>query len=250
MNRDNQPLSHPGRALEFSRKSWRCLGDDVVAAYIDGSLDDTSRRVAESHLADCQACRSLVGEVVAMRRPETLQLPLGLKERAFSAALSSRRKHTVLIPAFAGVAAASVVLAVFLVESPQKLNLPLPKSPAAPTIAKSNLPQKPRDDNFEVVRNLKQPQPSPTILFPVENAAVSRSQLRFSWKNVPRAQYYEIHVVSTEGDPVWEGESKVNSLDSPTDFAMPDGTYFVWIGAVTDGQIKKSVPVRFLVRAP
>ena len=246
MNRDNQSVVPTERTLDLPRRSWRCLRDDVIAAYVDGGLDDRSLEKTQSHLADCHACRSLVADVMAMRRLETLQPPFGLKERAFSTAVP-RRKQAVLIPAFAVAAAACVIAAIFLVQGPQKLDLIRPNSPTAPMIAKSELPPGPRS-NSDVVRKLATPEITPKILFPLENANVKRSQLHFSWNRVSRAQYYEIHVVSPEGDPVWKGESKANSLELPGDVALSDGSYFVWIDAVAEGQIRKSVPVRFLVR--
>lgn len=247
MTREDQQLRQPRRVLELSRQRWRCLPDDVLAAYLDGGLNETSRRKAESHLADCQVCRSLIADVVAMRRLEISQLPWGLKERAFSTVLSHRNRRSVLIPTFAAAGIACVVLSLFLIERPLRLNLPLPKTPVAPAIAKSDLPPRQGDGNADMVRKLTQPEVIPTILSPAQNATVKRSQLRFRWTNVFRAQYYEIHLVTSEGDPVWESESKTNSVDLPTDVVFSEGVYFVWIDAVVDGQVKRSVPVRFLV---
>jgi Putative zinc-finger len=248
MDRYDQRMSHPERVLEFSRRGWRCLSDDDVAAYLDDRLDDTSRRETESHLANCHACRSLIGDVIAMRRREILQLPLGLKERALSAALSARKRPSVLVPAFATAGFACLILAIFLLESPQTLNLPLRKAPAVPAIAKSDLPSRQGDGNSDIVRKPTQPETAARILFPPQDASLERSQLRFRWRSVSRAEYYEVRVVTSDGDPVWAGESKTNSVDLPTDLSLSDGTYFVWVGAMIDGQIKRSLPVRFRVR--
>ena len=241
MNQDDQMGEYP-------RQGWRCLRDDVTAAYLDGTLDGFALRRTQSHLASCQACRSLVADVMAMRRVETEQLPLGLQERAFRTAPPSKVRRTMLLPALAAAGIGCVVLAgVFLAEAPQKLNLPVLKSPTAPVIAKADLPAAPSASSQNVVRKLTEPENTPTILFPAENTAVRRNELRFSWKPVSRAQYYETHVVTLKGEPVWKGESKTNSLDLPSDLALSDGAYFVWIDAVTDGRIRKSAPVRFLV---
>jgi len=240
MNQDDQ-------IVDFPRQGWRCLRDDVIAAYLDGSLDDFGLRRTQSHLASCQACRSLVADVVAMRRLETVQLPPGLKERAFSTALPSKNRRTMLFPAFAAAGTGCVVLAIFLAEAPQKLNLPVPKPSTAPVIAKADLPPTPSANSQNVVRKLTEPENTPTILLPAENTTVRRNQLRFSWKPVSRAQYYETHVVTPEGEPVWKGESKTNRLDLPTDLAVSDSAFFASVQAVTDGHIKKPAPFRFLV---
>jgi hypothetical protein len=244
---DDRQTDDSERMLEVSRQGWRCLGDDVVAAYLDGRLDDATRRKSQTHLADCDACRSLVADVAAMRRVEPSPLPLGLKERSFRAALPRKDKRVRMIPAFAAAGIACIALVVFWVQSPQKLDLAA-KSPAPPMIAKSHMPSSQVRINSDVVRNLAQPTGAPTVLIPTENATVSPGQLRFSWKSTPGAEYYEIHVVTTEGEPVWEGESKASSLDLPASTVLSDGAYFVWIDAMVNGKLTKSGPVRFLVR--
>lgn len=232
---------------EVFRHGWRCLDDDAVAAYLDGRLDDATRGKAQSHLAGCKACRSLVADVAAMRRLDPSPLPLGLKERAFRAALPVRNKRVGMIPVFAAAGIACFALVVFYVQGPQRLDL-TPKSPAPPTVAKSQMPSIQGHGDSDIVRSLTPGPAAPTILSPTENATVRPGQLRFSWKSMPGAEYYEVHLVTTEGDPVWKGESKSSSLDLPPGTVLSEGTYFVWIDATINGTISKSIPVRFLVR--
>jgi hypothetical protein len=90
----------------------------------------------------------------------------------------------------------------------------------------------------------------PTLVSPKQDSVVALEQLVFKWKSVPRSRYYEIHVVTSEGDPVWEGQSDRAVLKFPGDLILKDGPYFVWISAyLDDGRVQKSAPVRFLVTA-
>jgi hypothetical protein len=68
----------------------------------------------------------------------------------------------------------------------------------------------------------------------------------FRWKTVPHSRYYEIHVVTSEGDLVWEGQSEASVLRPPADLRLNDGSYFVWITAYLEsGREAKSAPVKF-----
>lgn len=41
-----------------TQRSWRCADELQLAAYVDGTLEDESRRKFERHAADCTACLS------------------------------------------------------------------------------------------------------------------------------------------------------------------------------------------------
>jgi len=248
MKENDGPLTNPATILEFSNRSWMCLRDDIVAAYVDGVLDETSRGRTESHLADCEVCRNLVGDVVAMQRVETLPLPLGLAQRAAIVTVPSQKRR-ILTPAVLSAGLACAMVVTFFMVNRQEIQLLPSKVPIAPEIAKSEPPPTQGDTSSDAVRTLTPSARLPKILFPVDNMVLKREEITFKWKTLPPVERYEVHLVTSEGDPVWEGESKTTALAIPPNVRLKDGPYFVWIVAVlNDGHVEKSVPVRFLLK--
>ena len=90
----------------------------------------------------------------------------------------------------------------------------------------------------------------PSVIFPKPDSVVTHGQLEFKWKPVPRSRYYELHVVTPEGEPVWEAQSEAPFLKVPSDVTLRDGSYFVRISAyLDDGRVQKSAVTRFQVAA-
>ena len=84
------------------------------------------------------------------------------------------------------------------------------------------------------------------IVSPQPGSIVPRERLKFEWKAVPNSRYYQVHVATSEGDPVWEGQSEGSTLRPPYDIAFNNGPYFVWITAyLEDGREAKSAPIKF-----
>ena len=232
---------------------WRlkCPGNHILAGYLDGGLDEAATRRIESHLADCAACRGLVGDVVTMQRLEATPLPLGLKRRAIASTAPSRTvPRWVLIPATAaGLTVALIV--VVLIRGPRNEISLISRSPVAPVVAKSETPTEPGGAAPNIVRKSAPSESLPALIFPGDGRVVRPSELILKWKVVPHARYYEIHVVTSEGDPVWQNDSERTDAKLSPDITLKDGTYFVWITAyLDDGRVQKSTPVRLVVNAP
>lgn len=235
----------------WRRWRWKCPSDDVLAGYIDGALDEAVRRRTESHLADCAECRSLIGDVVTLRRREPTPLPLGLEQRAIASHAPNRRRRSwILIPAtVAGITFASI--AGFLLRGPRNEIGPVSAPPVAQVMAKSEPASMPGQANSDVVRKSSSPELLPRLISPREGRVIRPSELILKWKLVPQAKYYEIHVVTAEGDPVWQSESEKTDIKLSPDVTWKEGTYFVWIAAYLEGgRVQKSAPVRFVVNAP
>jgi hypothetical protein len=150
------------------------------------------------------------------------------------------------VGALAGIALLVVFIVVFRKPS-QQLVVLSPPTPAAPLVAKSE-PTSPLQPAPDLVRKPRTPELSLTILFPQTSSVMSSGRLRFSWRPVPHSRSYQVRLVETDGDLVWEGQTDKSALQLPTEVDVKDGSYFVWITAfLEDGRIVKSVPVRFLV---
>jgi hypothetical protein len=242
-----------GEQTRGSRK-WNCPKDEAIAAYVDLSVDARARSRIESHLADCGYCRGLVADVVRMKGSDAPAIPVQLKQRAAAlAAPRSRSLQWILWPATAA-GAACVLIVTLWVRSPQQAIVPSPaptaSAPAAAVIAKSEPAPTLRQQSGEVERKLAPTGHLPVLIFPKQDKVVAPEQLEFRWKGIPRSRYYEIRVVTSEGDLVWSGQSEQVDLKLPSDLKLKDGAYFIWISAyMDDGRVQKSATVRFQVSA-
>jgi hypothetical protein len=232
------------------RRKWSCPGDHMIAAYTDAVLNKYARMWVEFHLSGCQRCRLLVADIVKAQREYDLALPpaqvfekaMGLVERR----PAPWRWAWAPVGALAGIALLSVFIIVL--RNPQRLVVVSPPTSAAPLIAKSE-PTPALHPVPDVVRRLRTPELPPTILSPQTNSVISSDRLRFSWKSIPYSKNYEVRVVKSDGDLVWESQTDKSALQLPAEVSVKDGSYFVWITAyLEDGRIVKSVPVRFMVR--
>jgi hypothetical protein len=66
---------------------------------------------------------------------------------------------------------------------------------------------------------------------------------------MPQSRKYEVRVVRSDGDLVWEGQTDKSAVQVPAEVTVKEGSYFVWITAfLEDGHTAKSAPVHFLVK--
>ena len=138
-----------------------------------------------------------------------------------------------------------------MLRSPRQLIVPATLAPAAPEIAKSKPAPTLSPPVVDMVRKLPSEVALPSLVFPKPDKVVPRDRLEFKWKPVPRSRYYEVHVVTPEGDPVWEAQSQTAFLKVPSNVGLTDGSYFVWISAYSDdGRVQKSSVIRFQVTGP
>jgi hypothetical protein len=233
-------------------RSWRlkCPGDDVLAGYLDGALDNAARTRIELHLADCTPCRSLIGDVAMMQRSDDMPLPLGLKQRAVaSTAPRPKRTRWILIPA-AAAGFACLLIATVLLREPKNEVGPISTSPGAAVVAKSDIPLPVGQATPNVVRKGLPLEALPILIAPREGSVIELDKPVFRWKPVSRARYYEIHVVTSEGEPVWQGQSNRIGGNLARGATLKNGTYFVWVSAyLVDGRVQRSAPVSFVVNA-
>jgi hypothetical protein len=72
--------------------------------------------------------------------------------------------------------------------------------------------------------------------------------MEFRWSSVPTALYYEVRVVTAEGELVWQIDTAKNQTAAPDGLVLHSGKYFVLVSAVMEnGRTRKSSPMRFHV---
>jgi hypothetical protein len=202
-----------------------CPPDDVVAAYLDGTLDAVARDELEAHVARCDRCIALIGAAI---RSESTVADSRDDLLIARAARFARRRSTTPLPVLA--TAAAVLLGVGLVFS---LGVPTASVDDAPTVRGERL--------------LDRGAAVPTITAPLDRASIELGELEVDWSAVPGARYYEIRVVDDDGDLVVVQRVDGTEWKPAHDLALSPGSdFYVRVDAYTeDGRPHSSEHVLF-----
>jgi len=248
---ENFPLMRSRDSENAPTRRWMCPDDQTIAAYLDNGLGENKKTRVESHLSHCERCRLIVADVIKLQRePELPVPPFDVARRPVQSATAvSARSHWIWAPAAAMALIVLITVIISLVREPQKLFVSSPPPPSAPMIAKAE-PLTVRNSPLrDILRKPALSEALPVILYPRQDSAVVREHLEFKWTPVSRSQYYEISVVTSDGDLLWEGQTQKSVLHLPSDVVLKRGEYFVWITTyLADGRVAKSSPVRFVVK--
>jgi Putative zinc-finger len=232
-------------------RTWRCPKEELLAAYLEGTMAVQGKSRLESHLADCERCRILVADIVKLRRLEPPLLPLGLMQRALmlcSPKSRARRWRWIFVPAAATAAVLFAAIVINNRRTPQPIAALSPPASSAPLIAKSQTPLERSPSVEDVVRKGTVPGLSPTVISPQSDGVITSIKATFRWSPVALSRYYEIHLTRQDGDLIWEANSEKTVLRLPGDITLKNGPYFVWITAyLQDGRVAKSQPTKFWV---
>ncbi len=237
-------------------RSWRCLDESQIAAYADGGLREPEKKRVEAHLANCNFC---LDQVAFLARIENAELPGSVPGSLLARArdLVGSRARVTLIPAWGRLVTAAAVacLAVAVTVSVRHSRLRTPSSapnhPSEPSVgtpssAQPALPN-PSAETGEV-RGGTESAPL-TVVLPAPDAMVSRKDLQFRWEVVRGALYYDVRLMTAEGNLVWEQRADVNSLTVPADVKLETGhKYYLLIRAdLPEGKTVESKAVAFSV---
>jgi hypothetical protein len=236
-----------GSGRSLPTPGWNCPRTEEIAAYLDGVLDDAVRLRLESHQSNCAHCRAVVGDVIRIQRRALVSAPPALVAKAMALVPpTSHRPRWIFAPMAAAGVLACTVIAALLFQTPGHLVLPPAPTPAAPIIAKAE--PAPAISNHETVRKPTTAHLLPRVITPRLDSVLSDAALDVRWTAVPHAGYYQVQVVTFEGDPVWEGHSTGTVLALPANLTLKGGKYFVWISAfLENGRVVKSEPVGFRI---
>ena len=251
MGEDDFPAMRSASSKNPPTRGWTCPDDLTIAAYVDNTLSQTRKARVEIHLSKCERCRVVVTDVVKLQREldltpppsELARIPVQLG-RAVSA-----RSPWIWAPVAAAALIVLITVTIGLLREPQKLQVMAPLPPSAPMIAKAEPRPSHNAPVSEILRKPQLPEIQPVLLFPRQDSIVVGEHLEFNWKLVSHSSYYEISVVTSDGDLLWEGQTEKLVLHLPSEVVLKRGSYFVWVTAyLPDGRVAKSSPVRFLVK--
>lgn len=240
---------------EADAHTWRCPDEIMLAAFVDDRLPDDVRRQVETHLAHCSFCTEAVSFLV--REPEAEfpeEAPRELVVRA--RALVPEHSKLVLRPvwSWATVGAAAAGLVLFLsLQGRQAMLTPTPTQPGLPPVVEVEPPARPPAvagaNAKDAVRKQRPAAQVPKLVFPRDGGTVSANDVRFRWERFDESLFYEVRLVTAEGDLVWTARTETQEIQLPAGVRLiPGEKYFIWVLArLPEGKAVKSPAIAFRV---
>jgi hypothetical protein len=236
-----------------AHRGRRCPSAEQVAGYLELRLTPEGKARFEAHLAQCDFCIGFIGALARQEEAkEQVAVPAHLVREAIEAVPQKTSAgwswRWVLAPALASI----VVVSAVLLKPPKPPQFAVPHA-SSPTVEKITPPpavpqSQSRPAKAPEVRSLRPPASGPQLLEPRSGSVLPAAGLRFRWKAVADAAYYEVRVVNSEGDPVWGAESREAIAQTPADLSLRTGKYFVWVQAhLRDGRTLKSDTIGFRI---
>ncbi len=226
----------PGHA---PRHREPCPDEKKIALYMDGDLQELELETMIRHIVDCNHCIDVIASM-ARARSQDLSEPDDLtmaKAYRMSEANSNQTgvKKTSNFPRWA--AAAVMVLAIGALAE----RFTNDTTPAVTAVTESA--------SLNTERYAKPLAKIPRILTPVEESVVNPANFTFNWLEVTGSLYYDIRIVSDDGDLVTIERVWGTQWNLPTDIGLQDGEeYFVRVDAfISDGQPLSSKHIVFKV---
>jgi hypothetical protein len=233
------------RSKAGGRQHWGCPGEAEIAAYADHATTGREREKIEAHLADCEFCLSQVAILARIEETELAgSVPASLLSRARD--LVDSRHSVSLIPAWSRVAVAAACVAVAVTLSVRYAHFRNPPASlvGTPSGAQPSLQNPSAGEVRGGAENARL-----SVLFPAPQSTVARKDLQFRWKPVDGALYYEVRMLTAEGDVVWDQKTEGNSIRLPGDVGVETGhRYYLLIRAdLPEGRTVESKAVGFSV---
>lgn len=229
------------RPTEAAERQPGCPVDEKFASFMDGGLSEQEHEHLMKHLADCAFCLERVGMLSRASDADTIaRVPelLLVRSRKLAAPrqTAAARKLTWGVAA-RWAAAAAVVLAIGLVAR------------QAPVPAPQSAPAGQQVTDYRQTRNIDPNALGPGILSPHEGATISSRNGLFRWSTVPDSLYYQVRIVSDEGNLVWQERVNGTQWKLPPSLALaPGAEYFVRVDAyLTESKALNSDFVPFTV---
>jgi hypothetical protein len=261
-----------GQSSQPLRRGWRCPDEVQLASYVDHRLESSAHESIAKHLATCDFC---LGQVTFLLRvqdwPDPDEVPVDVLRRARN--LVPRQSGRTTTWGWRWVAASATVAGVVLLvvfvafRSPTKPPVNprsepliaqhqpdiLPLGQTSPSVARpAQGPSVTKPRSFEpatpVIRGGNQDL-LPRIVFPRNGATLRRGELDFRWQPVADTSFYDLRLVTADGELVKEAKTEDTHLQIADDVQLvPGGKYFVSIRAhVRGGKTVKSSIVSFRI---
>lgn len=199
-----------------------CSGPTELAAFLEGGLSVVQRKLIQGHLAGCDFCIEQVATLSRARELELLTtLPEATMERAQSLVNTHKQSH--LRWASRWAVAALLVLTIGVVFKPVSDRQTVPGQTPVVSDQLADIPQ---------IRSIDRPNVGPEIIIPSSGQALPVNEPVFEWTAVQGSLYYDVRLVSAEGETVWEERVKSTRRALPGDLQLQAGTdYYLRVDA-------------------
>jgi hypothetical protein len=255
------------------KRGWRCPDETQLSAYVAQSLGGSARTSIEAHVADCDFCLSQVAFLTQSADwSNSVEVPANLLSGARN--LLAHKPVRIINwgwrwAATAAAVACFVVLFVVVAlrqgrqesvprpsdslvaqqTSPERIPFPelTPASPARSESSQSLQTPKANRTQARTVRSNTGAELLPKLITPRDGAVLRRADLEFRWEPVSEAIFYEVRVMSADGDLVFEQQTENTRLKPDSTALLVPGTkYFVVARAhLRQGRAAKSSVVSF-----
>lgn len=217
---DRDELKSLLQSIEVPERQPGCPADEQVASYMEGGLSERDHREFETHLTDCAWCLERVGILGrALEHEAKAAVPDLALARARRMAGEAPEPGSRWRSAPGWVAAALVVLAIGLVARNQ---LPTGPEPAPLT----------QPEAVRTIRSIDSEAMGPGLLKPGEGIQVTHSNGAFNWTPVTDSLYYQVRIVTVEGDLLWQERVNETHWQLPSELPLTSGLeYFVRVDA-------------------
>lgn len=202
-----------------------CPAEDLLAAFEDGGLAEPDHQKLVAHFADCDYCLSRLGILGRARDADAVpSIPGLVQAQARDLVENDGGRQWPVKTAPAWATAALVVLATgFILMQADKRSWEA-DAPAETVAAK--------EVTFGETRLIKPLASGPVLLWPRDGILLESTNQEFSWTEVADSLYYDLRIVSDDGNLVWQ--ERVGG----TRWSLPDGLnlqddaeYFVRVDA-------------------
>ncbi len=261
---------------QAGRRGWRCADEMKLAAYVAQRLSDPASKSIEAHVAGCDFC---LGQVAFLAQSaewvSSEEVPAHLLSRARK--LVTREPLQPGNPGWRWAVSAAAVACfalIFVLVALQLRKQPPVSTSSGPLVARQTSPElvsPPRITVAPATLPLESTRPTPTpktsvthppapvvrgktvedllpkLISPRDNAVVRRADLEFRWEPVSDAIFYDVRIMSAEGDLVFAGQTENTTLKPESSASLvPGRKYFGTVRAhLRQGKAAKSRLISF-----
>lgn len=216
------------------RSAGACLDDAQSALFATGELDEAGYAAAAAHVAACDDCLDRIAALVELGRDEARpDAPADKPAHGVIALPGLRLQNARFRHRMPLAVAASVVVMVL----------------GALVLGNAQLLPWQEPTAYRQVRSAADAIAVPALRFPPEAHKLARRELRFEWAAVDDAMYYELQLLSENGDVLWQQRADGTQLAPPAALHLePDTLFYAWVRAhLNDGKTVKSQAISFRV---
>jgi len=200
-----------------------CPDADLFASYADGGLSEQEHQEMSSHIADCDYCMVRLGALSRAHEADAeVAVPDWVRGRARRLVPGGPTQPPARRRTSRWATAAALFLAFGLVFTAGGLRWVTGVGQEPATLASGE----------RQTRTIAPLSSGPSLLWPREGIILDPVGHEFSWTAIPDCLFYDLRIVSDEGDLIWQERVTQTHWSFPTALPLQEGSeYFVRVDA-------------------